>query len=299
MAKKIAKGPGLKDYKTNTFIDGDMEIRFAVGPEETKAMDTQQLIDNFLIKELMVADRLKLVYTHYDRLIVGGAVPVTKPLVLGNHPELRADFFLERREMGIINVGGRGTVTADGVKYQLDKMSCLYLGKGTKKVSFASGSRKTPAIYYILSAPAHAQYPNTRFTKEQASPVELGATETSNKRTIYKYIHLDGIRSCQLVMGLTVLATGSVWNSVPPHTHTRRMEAYFYFDLPEDQRLFHFMGNPLETRHLVMANNEAVISPPWSTHFGCGTTNYGFIWGMAGENLVYSDMDPAPVATLK
>ncbi len=299
MAKKVTNTPSLKDYKTNTFIDGDMEIRFAVGPEETKQMDTQKLIDNFLVKELMVADQLKLVYSHYDRVIVGGAVPAAKALTLGNHPELRADYFLERREMGIINVGGKGVVTADGQKYELEKLSCLYLGKGTKKVTFASASKKTPAIFYLLSSPAHATYPNTVFTKEQASPVDLGAEVTSNKRTVYKYIHLDGIKSCQLVMGLTILAPGSVWNSVPPHTHTRRMEAYFYFDLPEDQRLFHFMGNPAESRHLVMANNEAVISPPWSTHFGCGTTNYGFIWGMAGENLVYSDMDPAPVNTLK
>jgi len=190
-------------------------------------------------------------------------------------------------------------VTADGKKYTLDKLSCLYLGKGTKKVSFASSGKKTPALFYLLSAPAHAEYPATVFTKEQASPVKLGDASTSNARTVYKYIHLEGIRSCQLVMGLTLLDEGSVWNSVPPHTHTRRMEVYFYFDLATDQRLFHFMGDPNATQHLVMANNEAVISPPWSTHFGCGTSNYGFIWGMAGENLVYTDMDPAPVPTLR
>lgn len=301
MATKKEKAPALqlKDYKTNTFMDGDMEIRFAVGPEETKQFDTQKLIDNFLVKDLMLNDKLKLVYTHYDRVIIGGAVPVNKTLTLPNHPELRADYFLERREMGIINVGGKGTVTADGKKFDLEKMSCLYLGKGTKKVSFASSSKKTPAIFYLLSSPAHTVYPATLFTKEQASPVELGAVETANKRTVYKYIHLDGIKSCQLVMGLTTLAPGSVWNSIPPHTHTRRMEAYFYFDLAPEHRLFHFMGNPAETRHIVMANNEAVISPPWSTHFGSGTSNYGFIWGMAGENLVYTDMDPAPVAQLK
>ncbi len=289
----------LKDYKSNTFMDDGMEIRFAVGPEETKQFDTQKLIDNFLVKDLMVNDELKLVYTHYDRVIIGGAVPVNKTLTLPNHPELRAEYFLERREIGIINVGGKGTVTADGKKFDLEKLSCLYLGKGTKKVSFTSSSKKAPAIFYLLSSSAHAVYPATVFTKEQASPVELGAVETANKRTVYKYIHLDGIKSCQLVMGLTTLASGSVWNSIPPHTHTRRMEAYFYFDLAPEHRLFHFMGNPAETRHIVMANNEAVISPPWSTHFGSGTSNYGFIWGMAGENLVYSDMDPAPVAQLK
>jgi len=301
MKKSNSKVPAvqLKDYKSSTFVEDGMEIRFAVGPEETKGFDTQKLIDNFLVKDLMVNDELKLVYTHYDRVIIGGAVPVNKTLTLPNHPELRAEYFLERREIGIINVGGKGTVTADGKKFDLEKMSCLYLGKGTKKVSFASSSKKAPAIFYLLSSPAHAVYPATVFTKEQASPVELGAVETANKRTVYKYIHLDGIRSCQLVMGLTTLAPGSVWNSIPPHTHTRRMEAYFYFDLAPEHRLFHFMGNPAETRHIVMANNEAVISPPWSTHFGSGTSNYGFIWGMAGENLVYTDMDPAPVAQLK
>ncbi|HEX3024241.1 MAG TPA: 5-dehydro-4-deoxy-D-glucuronate isomerase [Chitinophagaceae bacterium] len=289
----------LKDYKTNTYVDDKMEIRFAVGPEETKQFDTQKLIDNFLVSDLMVNDELKLVYTHYDRMIIGGAVPVNKTLALPNHPELRSGYFLERRELGIINVGAKGTVTVDGKKFDAENKSCLYVGKGNKKITFASSSKKSPAIFYLLSAPAHAVYPITKFTKEQAAPVQLGATETSNKRTVYKYIHADGIKSCQLVMGLTMLENGSVWNSVPPHTHTRRMEAYFYFDLTAEQRLFHFMGNPMESRHIVMKNNEAIISPPWSTHFGCGTSNYGFIWGMAGENLVYSDMDPAPVATLK
>ncbi len=301
MKKKINKTQDApwKDYKANTFIYGGMEIRFAVGPEETKTMDAQKLIDNFLVKDLMLPDQLKLVYTHYDRMIVGGAVPTTKTLTLGNHPELRANYFLERRELGIINVGGKGTITADGKKYELEKLSCLYLGKGTQKVTFCSASKKTPAVFYLLSAPAHAAHPNTLFTKEQASPVNLGTAKTSNKRTVYKYIHIEGIKSCQLVMGLTILEPGSVWNSVPPHTHTRRMEAYFYFDLTQNQRLFHFMGNPAETKHILMANNEAIISPPWSTHFGCGTSNYGFVWGMAGENLVYTDMDPAPVHTLK
>lgn len=170
---------------------------------------------------------------------------------------------------------------------------------GCKKVSFSSAGKKAPALFYILSAPAHKEYPTTKYTKEQATPVSLGDITTSNKRTIYKYIHEDGVQSCQLVMGLTVLETGCVWNSVPPHTHTRRTEIYYYFDLPEDQRLFHMMGEPQQTRHIIMKNNEAVISPPWSMHFGCGTSNYGFIWGMAGENKQYTDMDPAPVPTLQ
>jgi len=201
--------------------------------------------------------------------------------------------------LGIINVGGAGTVVADGKEYAINKMDCVYLGKETREVKFKSRHKKDPAVLYLLSAPAHHKYPNKLMTKEKASPVNLGDASTSNKRTIYKYIHLDGIKSCQLVMGLTVLENGSVWNSVPPHTHTRRMEVYFYFDVPAEHRVFHFMGQPQETRHLVMANHEAAISAPWSMHFGCGTSSYGFIWGMAGENQVFTDMDPAPVADLK
>ena len=276
-----------------------MEIRFHNSPEETKQMDTAQLRKNFLIENLMQNDAVDLVYSHYDRMIIGGIKPTTKTLQLPSHSELKADYFLERREVGIINVGAKGVVTADGKKYELDKLDCLYLGKGTKKVSFASKSKNEAAVFYLLSTPAHHKYANRLMKKEKASPVSLGDASTSNKRTIYKYIHLDGIKSCQLVMGLTVLESGSVWNSVPPHTHTRRMEVYFYFDVPESQRVFHFMGQPRETRNLVMSNHEAVISPPWSVHFGCGTSNYGFIWGMAGENQVFTDMDPEPIASLK
>jgi 4-deoxy-L-threo-5-hexosulose-uronate ketol-isomerase len=276
-----------------------MQIRFTNSSAETKQMDTDQLRENFLVPTLMQDDSLQLVYSHYDRVIIGGAKPVTKPLELPTHAELKADYFLERREIGIINVGGKGIITADEQEFEISKMDCVYAGKGTKKLSLASADANDPALFYLLSAPAHAVYPAAKLTKEQASPVQLGAANTANKRTVYKYIHLDGIRSCQLVMGLTVLEDGSVWNSVPPHTHTRRMEVYFYFDLPEGQRIFHFMGEPQQTRHLVMANHEAVISAPWSTHFGCGTSSYGFIWGMAGENLVYTDMDPEPVTGLK
>jgi 4-deoxy-L-threo-5-hexosulose-uronate ketol-isomerase len=232
-------------------------------------------------------------------VIIGGAKPVSKTLELPNHPELRADYFLERREIGIINVGADGIVIADGKEFTLRKLDCVYLGKGTQKVKFKSKSKKEAAIFYLFSSPAHHRYPNKLMVKEKATPVQLGASETSNKRTVYKYIHLDGIRSCQLVMGLTVLEPGSVWNSIPPHTHTRRMEVYFYFDLADQHRIFHFMGEPQQTRHIVMSNQEAVISPPWSTHYGCGTSNYGFIWGMAGENLVYTDMDAAPVSELR
>ena len=276
-----------------------MEIRFQNSPVETKEMDTDQLRKNFLVQNLMQDDSVQLVYSHYDRVIIGGAKPINKTLVLPNHPELKADYFLERREMGIINVGGPAAILIDKKEYNLAKLDCMYIGKGTRDVKFRSRSKKDPALLYLLSAPAHHKYPNRLMTKEKATPVNLGDVSTSNKRTIYKYIHMDGIKSCQLVMGLTVLETGSVWNSVPPHTHTRRMEVYFYFDVPDQHRVFHFMGERQETRNFVIADHEAVISPPWSMHFGCGTSNYGFIWGMAGENLVYTDMDPAPVHELK
>ncbi len=279
--------------------DGGMQIRFTNSPQETKQMDTEQLRGNFLVPQLMQNDTIQLVYSHYDRMIIGGAKPVNKTLQLPNPPELRANYFLERRELGIINVGGPSRVTIDKKEYTINKLDCVYAGRGTKVVKFRSQNKKDPALFYFLSAPAHQKHPNRLLRKEKASPVSIGDASTSNRRTIYKYIHADGIKSCQLVMGLTVLEPGSVWNSVPPHTHTRRMEVYFYFDLPADQRIFHFMGQTDETRHLVMANHEAVISPPWSTHYGCGTAHYGFIWGMAGENQAYTDMDTVAVHQLK
>lgn len=275
-----------------------MEIRFASSPTEVATMNTETLRKNFLCDAIFENDNITYVYSHYDRVITGGVKPISKAVSLINNEELKADYFLERRELGVINVGGTGTITADGVTYTLDKLSCLYVGKGVKEVSFQSNDAQNPALFFLLSTPAHHAYPTTLMTKEEASPVALGSVETSNERTIYKYIHLDGIKSCQLVMGLTALKPGSVWNSVPPHTHTRRMEVYFYFDVPDQQRVFHFMGQPQETRHLVMANHQAVISAPWSVHFGSGTSNYSFVWGMAGENQLFSDMDPAPIATL-
>lgn len=276
-----------------------MQIRFQNSPEDTNQMNTLQLRQHFLVEGLMQPDKIQLTYSHYDRMIIGGVVPQSSSISLPNEDELKANFFLERREMGIINVGGKGMVTADGVAYKVDKLECVYLGKGTKEVSFSSSSADAPAYFYILSLPAHHVYPNKMMTKAEAAPVILGDISTSNKRTIYKYIHNDGIQSCQLVMGLTTLDPGSVWNSVPPHTHTRRMEAYFYFDVDAAQRIMHFMGEPQETRHLIMANHEVAISAPWSMHFGVGTASYGFIWGMAGENKEFTDMDPVPVATIK
>ncbi len=275
-----------------------MQVRFQNSPKETSQMNTQELRENFLVQGLMNPGSIELVYSHYDRLIIGGAVPTEAAIALPNEEELKAKYFLERREMGIINIGGKGTVTADGVAYEIEKLECVYLGKGTQDVKFSSADAASPAQFYILSLPAHHTYPNKKMTKAEAAPVHLGDISTSNKRTIYKYIHNDGIQSCQLVMGLTTLEAGSVWNSVPPHTHTRRMEAYFYFDVDATQRVMHFMGEPQETKHLVIANNEAAISAPWSMHFGVGTASYGFIWGMAGENKEFTDMDPKPVATL-
>lgn len=276
-----------------------MQVRFQNSPAETAKMSTAQLRENFLIQQIMQPGKIQLVYSHYDRLIVGGVVPTSSEIALPKEEELKANYFLERRELGIINVGGKGTVSADGVNYEIEKLECVYLGKGTQQVSFTSASATDPAQFYLLSAPAHHTYPNRKMSKAEAAPVNLGDFSTSNKRTIYKYIHNDGIESCQLVMGLTVLEQGCVWNSVPPHTHTRRMEAYFYFDLDEAHRVMHFMGEPQETRHIVVANHEAVLSAPWSMHFGVGTANYGFIWGMAGENKEFTDMDPVLIKDIK
>ena len=276
-----------------------MEIRFQNSPKETASMHTDELRKNFVCETLMQDDKINLVYSHYDRMIIGGIKPVHTTIVLENEEELKAGYFLERREIGIINIGGPGKVVAAAKTFELSKLDCLYLGKETKDVSFQSTEPENPALFYLLSTPAHQVYPTVKMTKEEAAPVAMGAIETSNQRTIYKYIHLDGIRSCQLVMGLTVLQTGSVWNSVPPHTHTRRMEVYFYFDVPQLQSVIHIMGEPQQTRHVILANNQAVISAPWSVHFGSGTSNYGFIWGMAGENQAFPDMDPTPVHTLK
>lgn len=274
-----------------------MELRFESSATETASMDTQMLRGNFLVQQLM-QDKVSLTYTLYDRMIIGGVKPLNSDVVLQTPAELKSEFFLQRREMGIINVGGRGHIKADGQIHELNKLDCVYLSKGTKEVIFATENVDDQSSYFFISVPAHASFENKVCTKEQATPVDLGTQATGNMRTIYKYIHLSGIRSCQLVMGLTLLKEGSVWNSVPPHTHTRRTEVYFYFDIPEDQRVFHFMGKPTETRHLIVNNHEAVISPPWSVHFGSGTMNYGFIWAMAGENQAFDDMDVTPINSL-
>ena len=276
-----------------------MEIRFQNSPKEVRSMTTAELRSTFLAEKLMQDDSIQFVYSHYDRVIIGGARPVNNTLELSNDPELRAEYFLERREIGIINTGGQGVVEADGTSYKLDKLDTLYIGKGVKQVNFKSSASADPACFFLMSAPAHKEYPTRKMAKEEASPAMMGDQNTANKRTIYKYIHKDGIQSCQLVMGLTVLDKGSVWNTMPPHTHTRRMEAYFYFDVPEANRVFHFMGEPSETRHILIGNHQAVLSPPWSIHSGCGTTNYAFIWGMAGENYTFTDMDAVAIADIR
>ena len=276
-----------------------LKILHSVHPDDFKSYQTTLIRERFLIDNLAEADKIICVYTHYDRMIIGLAQPVNKNLELENYPHLRATYLLERREIGIINVGGDGAVIADGQSYSLNKLDCLYIGKGVKNVSFSSKNASQPAVFYILSAPAHTTYPTALMTNDQAAKVHTGDTSTANRRTINKYIHMDGIKSCQLVMGLTVLQEGSIWNTMPPHTHDRRMEAYFYFDLPAGQKIFHYMGQGDETRHITMNNYEAVVSPPWSIHAGSGTSNYGFIWGMAGENKEFTDMDAQPVKELK
>ncbi|MDB5141039.1 MAG: 5-dehydro-4-deoxy-D-glucuronate isomerase [Mucilaginibacter sp.] len=276
-----------------------MKILHSVHPDDFKKYDTALIRERFLIADTVQKDTINCVYTHYDRMIVGTANPVTEQLFLTSYPNLRAGYFLERREIGIINVAGQGTITADGQSYELNKFDCLYIGKGVKNVAFSSKNIEDPAVFYLLSAPAHTTYPATLLTIDNAAKVDAGSAANANLRTINKYIHADGIKSCQLVMGLTILHAGSVWNTMPAHTHDRRMEAYFYFDLPDGQKIVHYMGEGNETRHIMMNNYEAVVSPPWSIHSGCGTANYNFIWGMAGENMDYTDMDPIAITDLK
>ncbi|WP_255547538.1 5-dehydro-4-deoxy-D-glucuronate isomerase [Mucilaginibacter sp. dw_454] len=276
-----------------------MRSIYAVHPEDFKSYPTAKMRERFLLDDIVKPNQINCVYTHYDRMIVGGASPVDQKLELPNYPNLKADYFLQRREMGIINVGGDGEVTVDGTTHQVNKLDCLYIGKDAKSVQFASIDKNKSAVFYILSCPAHANYPTILMSHAEAVKVEAGHSSTANKRTINKYIHADGIQSCQLVMGLTMLAEGSVWNTMPPHVHDRRMEAYFYFDIPDGQRVFHYMGESDETLHIILKNYDAVVSPPWSIHSGSGTASYSFIWGMAGENLDYTDMDLINITDLK
>lgn len=276
-----------------------MEIRYAMHPSQFKKLSTDEIRKEFLIDNLFVPGKLNMVYTHVDRVIVGGATPTTEALVLEDGSEIGASYFLERREIGIINIGSRGYVVADGQKYELDKRDGLYVGMGTRRLEFLSENASNPAKFYFVSTPAHKTYPTEKIDIKVAEATHLGSISESNERTIYKYIHPDGVKSCQLVMGMTILEPNNVWNTMPCHLHERRMEVYFYFDMPEDAVVFHFMGEPGETRHIVVRNEQAVISPSWSIHSGVGTKNYTFIWAMAGENQSYSDVNPVSMKDLK
>lgn len=275
-----------------------LPVLHAVSPADATMYDTIKLRTHFLLQNLYQPESVRLVYTHYDRLIAGVASPVNTTIQLETYSNLKATNFLDRRELGIINIAGDGIVTVNGKSFSLNKYDCLYAGKGTTSIELKSASATTPAVFYLLSSPAHQSFPVSVMKGGDATPVTIGATATSNERTIYKYIHNEGIQSCQLVMGLTRLSEGSVWNTMPAHVHDRRSEVYFYFDIPPAQAVLHLMGEPQQTRHLVVKNYEAIVSPPWSIHAGCGTSNYSFIWGMAGENLEYTDMDACPIDTL-
>ena len=276
-----------------------MEIRYAVHPEHFRSMDTDTIRKQMLIQGLFEKDSLKMLYSHVDRIIVGGVYPVDNTVALPVSKALGTEYFLERREMGVFNVGFSGIVLVDGKEYILENKDCLYIGMGSKEILFKSAVPGKPARLYFNSAPAHATYPTVKLLKKDVQKVNLGTPDKLNVRTINQFIHPSVMKSCQLVMGMTELAPGSVWNTMPTHTHDRRMEVYFYFDLPEDAAIFHFLGEPSETRHVVMRNEEAVISPSWSIHSGMATSNYTFIWGMVGENQTFTDMDDVPMSALR
>ncbi len=268
-----------------------VETRYSTHPDDVQHYDTAALRKHFHVPSLMKEDEITLCYSHYERMIVGGVVPVKTQVELTPVDQLKSDYFLARRELGVINVGGKGTVTVDDVAYPLGNKEGLYVGMGNKRVTFSSDDASAPARFYINSTPAHHAYPDRHMTLDKCNVLHMGSQATCNERDIYQLLIKGVIETCQLQMGITLLKSGSVWNTMPAHQHDRRMEAYFYFDLAPGQAVCHFMGQPKETRHLWMANEEAVLSPAWSIHSGCGTSNYAFIWSMAGENLDYNDMD--------
>ncbi|MEI8342835.1 MAG: 5-dehydro-4-deoxy-D-glucuronate isomerase [Verrucomicrobiota bacterium] len=276
-----------------------MELRHSVGVGEYKRMTTCELRGAFLVAGLFEQGTLRTIYWETDRAVAGSAVPLEVPLELKTAPELASDYFCERREMGIINTGGPGSVRVDGAEYPMEPLDCLYVGRGSREIHFQSRTPTNPARYFLMSYPAHAAYPTILATQKEANPVRLGSRKTANQRTIFQYIHENGIRSCQLVMGFTRLAEGSVWNTMPAHTHSRRSEVYLYFDVPSDAAVVHLMGPGDETRHLLVQDGQAVLSPAWSIHSGCGTERYSFIWAMGGENQRFDDMDPIPINELK
>lgn len=268
-----------------------MEVRYAPDPSRFERMNTAEIRQHFLIEDLFILGQIKLVYWHTDRLIIGSVTPADAPLALEAGRELAANYFAERREIGVINIGGEGQITVDGVTYNLGKKDTLYIGRGSRPIEFSSVTATSPASFYLISLPAHQTYPTQLARAEAVEAVALGSPAEANQRRLYKVIHPEGIQSCQLVMGFTQLAEGSIWNTMPAHTHERRSEVYLYFDLAADAVVFHLLGQPSETRHLVVRNGQAALSPSWSIHSGAGTKNYTFVWAMGGENQAFSDMD--------
>jgi|SRR5580698_353162 4-deoxy-L-threo-5-hexosulose-uronate ketol-isomerase len=276
-----------------------MKLHLLADPVRYLRMTTSELRESFLVNSLHEPGSIRLAYVDLDRAVVGMAAPQATPLQLPSDDALKSAYFTERRELGVLNISGKGTVIVGDNSYTLENLDCLYIGRGNPNIAFASENTQTPAIFYLLSYPAHTSHPTTLIKKDHANPTELGSAETCNRRTIYKYVFLDGAKSCQLVMGVTHLHSGSVWNTMPPHTHMRRSEIYMYFNLAPEARVFHLMGPGDETRHLVMRNYEVAVSPGWSIHAGAGTGAYSFCWGMGGENQDYADMDPVPIDGLQ
>lgn len=280
-----------------------MDQRYATDPEQLASLDTTEMRRRFLIEDVFIPGQVSMTYTHHDRVMLGGAVPEGNDLPLPSFEALRTDYFLQNREIGIVNVGGPGTVTVDGEAYALPKGACLYVGRGARDVTFAddllASSAEGGAQFYLFSAPAHTDYPTQLVLPGQGTVRELGGQLTSNRRSLHQYIHENGIQSCQIVMGVTELHPGSMWNTMPAHTHDRRTECYLYFDMPDDARVVHLFGRPSETRHLLVADRQAVISPSWSLHSGVGTAAYSFVWAMAGENRSFDDMDAFPVTQIR
>ena len=276
-----------------------LDVRYANHPEDSKHYTTEELRKHYFIETIFVADDANLTYSHVDRIIAGGIMPVTKEVKLEGSKELGSEFFLERRELGVINIGGPGKIVVDGVEYKMNSRDGLYVGMGSKELTFSSDDAENPAKFYVNSAPAHTTYPIVKVDIEKANPVKLGSLADSNERTIFQYVHPAVCKSCQLLMGMTVLEPNNMWNTMPCHTHERRMEVYFYFNMQPETRVFHLMGEPTETRHIIVGNEQGVISPSWSIHSGVGTSNYTFIWGMVGENQTFTDMDHVTMEDLR
>lgn len=276
-----------------------LDVRYANHPEDSKHYTTEELRKHYFIETIFTADEPSLTYSHVDRIIAGGIMPVKKEVRLEGSKELGSEFFLERRELGVINIGGAGKIIVDGIEYKMNHKDGLYVGMGSKELVFISDDENVPAKFYVNSAPAHMTYPIVKIDIEKANPVKLGSLSNSNERTIFQYVHPAVCKSCQLLMGMTVLEPNNMWNTMPCHTHERRMEVYFYFNMQPETRVFHLMGEPTETRHLVVGNEQGVISPSWSIHSGVGTSNYTFIWGMVGENQTFTDMDHVAMGDMR